>query len=166
MLIIFSVNNGCWDFGEGIGSLGASLVAQMVKNLPAMWKTWVWSLGQEDPLEKGMATHSSFLPWEIHGPRNLAGYSPCGRKESDVTERLTHFFHLVPLLQLADASVSHIHHPFQHVYTETSSPPLCNFCLVASMISWFWSTGLKSTALCFAEAKSMLWFPDQWLFKV
>ena len=41
--------------------LWASLVAQMVKNLPAMWETWVSSLGREDPLEKGMATHSSIL---------------------------------------------------------------------------------------------------------
>ena len=42
-----------------------SLVAQMVKNLPAMWETWVQSLGQEDPLEKEMAAHSSVLAWEI-----------------------------------------------------------------------------------------------------
>ena len=40
------------------------LVAQMVKNLPAMRETWVWSLGQEDPLEEGMATHSSILAWD------------------------------------------------------------------------------------------------------
>ena len=39
--------------------------AQMVKNQPAMWETWVQSLGQEDPLEKEMATHSSILAWEI-----------------------------------------------------------------------------------------------------
>ena len=43
----------------------ASLVAQMVKNLPAMWETWVRSLGWEDPLEEGMATHSSILAWRI-----------------------------------------------------------------------------------------------------
>ena len=43
----------------------ASLVAQTVKNLPAMWETQVRSLGQEDPLEKEMATHSSILAWEI-----------------------------------------------------------------------------------------------------
>ena len=43
----------------------ASLVAQMVKNLPAMWETCVWSLSWEDPLEKGMATHSSILAWRI-----------------------------------------------------------------------------------------------------
>ena len=42
-----------------------SLVAQTVKNLPAMWKTRVQSLGEEDPLEKGMATHSSILDWRI-----------------------------------------------------------------------------------------------------
>ena len=40
---------------------GASLVAQLVKNLPAMWETWVLSLGQKDSLKKGMATHSSIL---------------------------------------------------------------------------------------------------------
>ena len=43
----------------------ASLVAQMVKNLPAMQETWVRSLGQEDPLEKEMATHSSIVAWRI-----------------------------------------------------------------------------------------------------
>ena len=41
----------------------SSLVAQMVKNLPAKWETWVQSLGWKDPLEEGMATHSSFLAW-------------------------------------------------------------------------------------------------------
>ena len=54
---------------EGIGYplqySWASLVAQLVKNPPAMWETWIQSLGQEDPLEKGMATQSSILPWRI-----------------------------------------------------------------------------------------------------
>ena len=45
----------------------ASLVAQLVKNPPAMWETWVRSLGWENPLEKGNATHSSILAWRIHG---------------------------------------------------------------------------------------------------
>ena len=68
----------------------ASLVAQVVKNLPTMWETcWVWPLGQEDPLEKGMATHSSILAWEIHGQRILVGYSPRGCKEPDTTEQVT-----------------------------------------------------------------------------
>ena len=43
----------------------ASLVAQLVKNPPAMWETWVLSLGREDPLEKGKGTHSSILAWRI-----------------------------------------------------------------------------------------------------
>ena len=43
----------------------ASLVAQMVKNLPAMWETWVRSPGWEEPLQEGMATHSSILAWRI-----------------------------------------------------------------------------------------------------
>ena len=43
----------------------ASLVAQMVKNLPAMWETWVQYLGWENPLEEGMATHSNVLAWRI-----------------------------------------------------------------------------------------------------
>ena len=42
-----------------------SMVAQMVKHLPVMWETWVQSLGWEDPLEKGMATHSHILAWRI-----------------------------------------------------------------------------------------------------
>ena len=43
----------------------AALVAQTVKNLPEMWETWVQSLGWEDPLEKGMVTHSSIFAWRI-----------------------------------------------------------------------------------------------------
>ena len=54
----------------------ASLVAQMVQNLPAVQETEVQSLGQEDPMEKEMATHSSILPGEAHGQRSLAGYNP------------------------------------------------------------------------------------------
>ena len=52
--------------GEGIGYLlQYSLVVQLVKNPPAMWETWVQSLGWEDPLKEGMATHSSILAWGI-----------------------------------------------------------------------------------------------------
>ena len=55
--------------GEGIGYplqySWASLVVQLVKNLPAMWETWVQSLGWENPLEEGMTTHSSILAWRI-----------------------------------------------------------------------------------------------------
>ena len=55
--------------GEGIGYLlqssWASLVTQLVKNPPAMWETWVLFLGWEDPLEEGLANHSSILAWRI-----------------------------------------------------------------------------------------------------
>ena len=60
----------------------SSLIAHLVKNLPAMQETWVRSLGQEDPLEKEMTTHSS---GESHGQRSLAGYSPWGRKSRNIT---------------------------------------------------------------------------------
>ena len=62
-------------------------MAQTVKNPPAMWETWVRSLGWEDPLEEGIATHSSILAWRIPmEKRSLLGYSPWGHKESDMTE--------------------------------------------------------------------------------
>ena len=74
--------------GEWLGYLlqysWASLVAQLVKNLPALWESWVQPLGWEDPLEKGKATTPVFWPEEFHGL-----YSPWGHKESDMTERLS-----------------------------------------------------------------------------
>ena len=60
----------------------------MVKNLPALRETWVQSLGQKDPLEKGMAPTLVFLPGEFQGQRSLAGYSPWGWKEWNTIERL------------------------------------------------------------------------------
>ena len=66
----------------------ASLVAQLVKNLPAAWETWVQSLGWEDPLEKETATDSSILAWRIPWTEESGGYSLWGHKESDMTEWL------------------------------------------------------------------------------
>ena len=66
----------------------ASLVAQMLKCLPAMWETRVRSLGWEDSLEKDMATHSSTLSWKIP----WTSYSPWGCKELDMTEPLRSLF--------------------------------------------------------------------------
>ena len=102
--------------GEGIDYplmyTWASLMAQLVKNLSAMWETWVQSLGWEDLLEKGKATHSSILAWRpgfypwvgkipwrrerlptpVFWPGEFHGlYSPKGRKESDITEQLSLF---------------------------------------------------------------------------
>ena len=53
------------EIGYPLQYFGVSLVAQLAKCLPAMWETWVQSLGWEDPLEKGKATHSSILSWRI-----------------------------------------------------------------------------------------------------
>ena len=68
----------------------ASLGARRVRNLAAvqeMEETWLPSLGQEGPLEEGVAAHSNILAWRIPGQRSLVGYSPWGHKESDTPER-------------------------------------------------------------------------------
>ena len=66
----------------------ASVVAQMVNNLPAMPDSWVWSQGWEDPVEDGMATTGVFLPGESKEQRSLVVYCPWGCEESDTTELL------------------------------------------------------------------------------
>jgi len=63
----------------------ASLVAQSVKNLPAMQKTWVQFLGREDPLEKEMATHSSIFVWRIPWTEKPGGLKSMGSQELDTT---------------------------------------------------------------------------------
>ena len=69
--------------------LWASLVAQPVKNLPAMRETWVRSLGWEDPLEEGMAIHSSILTWRIPMDRGAWRATVWASKEVDMTEQLS-----------------------------------------------------------------------------
>ena len=64
-------------------------VAQTVKNLPTVQETHVLSVGQEDPMEKEMVTHSSIIAWEIPWTEEADG-RPWGRKELDTTEQLTH----------------------------------------------------------------------------
>ena len=64
--LILGLGRSPWEgIGYPLQYSWASLVAQMVKNLPVMQETWVWSLGWEDPLEKEKATHSSILAWRI-----------------------------------------------------------------------------------------------------
>ena len=80
------LNSSLWE-KTGIGKtslLYASLVAQLVKNLPAMQETWVWSLGWDDPLEIPWRSTLVFWAGEFHGL-----YSSLGHKESDTTERLS-----------------------------------------------------------------------------
>ena len=69
-----------------------SLVAQIVKNLPTMQETWVQTLGQKDPLEKGMATHSNNLAWRI-SQRGALWATVNGVAESDMTEQQTLSLH-------------------------------------------------------------------------
>ena len=78
---------GTGSLGPSNLSLGTSLVAQLVKNPSAIWKTRLQSLGWEDPLEKEMATHSSVLARKSHGRSILVGYSPWGGKESDLVTK-------------------------------------------------------------------------------
>ena len=89
------------------------MVAEMVKNLPAMEETQVWSLAQEDPLEEGRATHSSIIAWAIPWIEEPGGLHPLGRKQcdqtiwpqSDMTERLT--------AMQTRTSHHHLHEQFQ-----------------------------------------------------
>ena len=64
--------------GDFSGSTVDTMVAQMVKNLLAMWQPWVQSLGQEDPLEKEMATHFSILAWKIPWTEEPGGLQSMG----------------------------------------------------------------------------------------
>ena len=122
--------------GEGMGYplqyFWASLVAQLVKNPLAVWETWVRSLGWKDPLEKGKATHSSFLAWRIP-------WSPWGLKE---WPRLNDFhFHTYLYIHffLRFFSLPRPTHPWGILFLYITSlekesqdfPPLC-FCLASS----------------------------------
>ena len=88
-----------------------SLVAQLVKNLPVMQETWVWSLGWEDPLKKGKATTPVFWPREFHEL-----YSPWGHKGSDMTERLafslSYIFCIVAIIIRKKVLYTVMHHIF------------------------------------------------------
>ena len=79
----------CGKLNNGPLKIGISLVAQTAKNLPAMQDTQVGSLGQEDPLEKGMATHSSILVWKNPMERGSRWATGHGITESDTAERPT-----------------------------------------------------------------------------
>ena len=89
ILLHWELGFNIWILGE-YTHLGLPYSSDGKKNLSLMQEIWVRSLGQEDPLEKEMATHSSILAWRIPWTRSLAGYSLWGCRESDTTEQLTH----------------------------------------------------------------------------
>ena len=108
-------------------------MTQMVKNLPAMQKTQVQPLGWEDPLAKGMATHSSILAWRIPKTKELEVYSLPGCKELDTTERPTlhnKFFNVTQetILELPTTCPSLSQHSLTHILSSriikvSSVPP-------------------------------------------
>ena len=108
--------------GEGLGYpfqySWASLVAQLVKNSPVIWEIWVWSLGWEDPLEKGKATHCSILAWK----------SPWGGKESNTTEWLSLSLFRGYLHSLSQSL-------FFHLQSQTLSSYFCLWPLTFSIIT-------------------------------
>ena len=113
----------------------AFLVAQLVKNPPAMQETWVQSLGWEDTLEKGKATHSVFWPREFHGP-----YSPWGCKESDTTEWLSLHFMVVLFLDFwKTPCVFHKGGTSVHFCWQCTGVPLSqNHCHIFYLCSFWW----------------------------
>ena len=107
-------------------------MAHTVKNLPAMWETWIWSLGWEDLLEKGMATHFCILPWTIPWTED-SGRLQCTKSQRDMTEQLT---------------LSHFHISDLKVY-KIFSPLLC--VLLSHHYAWLKimvSLSQKRTAQC------------------
>ena len=121
----------------------AFLMAQMVNNLPAVQETWVQSLGREDPLEKGLAATSVFLPGDFHGQGSLVGYSSWGWKGLDSTERLT-FPLFFPQLSSLLVSLSLYHRSLKKEHaTHTKGSRVS---LISSVCSW--------------SLFSQLWYPD------
>ena len=114
----------------------ASFVAHLVKNPPAMWDTWVWSLGLEDPLEKGKATHSI----QYSDLENSMDYSSWCRKELDTTEWLLLFFpfllyYSVGVLEnfLADIKNKTKQNKKHHNFEETNKVSWESFFLLATL---------------------------------
>ena len=107
-------------FAEDIEGKGASLLAQIVKNLSATWETWVWSLGWADPLVKGKATSRVFLPGEFYGQRSLS----VAKSRTQPSDWHFHFFSL-SLKEKPENSqkknLRHIHFPTPTSITHTPS---------------------------------------------
>ena len=121
---------------EGIGYplqySWASLVAQLVKNLPAMWKTWVRSLSWENPLEKGKTTHSSILAWRIARTIQSMGSQRVGHDWMTFSSTFWSCSLIWPIplppFSLATASFQYLRVCFCHV--------ICLFCLLDFTYKW------------------------------
>ena len=154
----------------------ASLLAQLVKNLPATQETWVQSLGWEDPLEEGMATHSSILVWRIRMDIEAWRATVHSVTESNMTEQLSTaqhstWFRETPKVQihslsLTDGSVNRARVFSQNDQGSYPSPPLTRIYQLLSYFN-FW-TSLFSSAKWREHVKQLLrikcdclkqWFP-------
>ena len=92
-------------FGEDHPEMGASLVAQMVKNLPTMWGTWVLSLDQEVSLEEGMATHSSVLAWRIPWTEAPGALQSRGSQRVGHDWAMNTFYFLYPEIKMSSKAI-------------------------------------------------------------
>ena len=91
-------------------------MAQTVKNMPAMWETLVWSLRQEDPLEKGMATYSSILAWKIPKTKACGGLQPMGSQKAWKDWVINTFtLHYLKHLHLLMFIVSNVYNSVMHL---------------------------------------------------
>ena len=109
------------------------LVAQTTKNLPAMQETWLQSLGQEDPLDKGMATPSSVLAWRIPWTEGPGGLKSLGGKELDMTE----------WIPLSFKQESHLLKPWNLIIgIRQSTSKYIFYCLIRFIIFWHVKTNI------------------------
>ena len=109
---------------------GASLVAQTVKNLPAMWETPLWSLSWKDPLEKGMATHSSILAWRIPCTEEASRLQSMGSQTDTIWTNNTFTYEdtaIVPCLRYVLCQWSAIHDRYR-IGTLPWSMPAAQLC--------------------------------------
>ena len=131
------------------------------KESPAVQEPWVGSLHQEEPLAKEMVTHSSSLAWEVHGQRSLAGFSPWGCKDSDMTLQLNYKYFRTNRfsslgLSLLTCNVTKLKQTTLQAFWQlncsiTNSRQQLTadgcFCLVAQSYLTLWPHGLQHTRL-------------------
>ena len=134
-----------------------SLVAQTVKNLPAMQETWDQSLGWEDPLEKEMATHSSVLAWRIPWTEEPGGLQSMGSPRVGC-DWVTNTFQLY--LQLGDSSSSLSHVPMAHLLTHLIPLVFSELLLYARL---FQIAGAQICSARFSPTSALI-YEDIWLF--
>ena len=112
----------------------ASLVAQLVKNPPAMWETWVRHPGWEDPLEESIVTHPSVLAWRSPGPRSLEGYSSWGRRVSH--DRIVKHDTQHGMLWMGNLTTRSLPSENQELFTYEREPLLGDFYHMLPKFNW------------------------------